>query len=85
MNNWGIRSGRERSSPTRSHGCCGVAGWRKCVGFVTKDERPPKEFPLKYQKSHHKSSRDLQFLVCSNLCKGNFLLGLVLELKIHVM
>ena len=74
MNNWGIRSGRERSSPTRSHGCCGVAGWRKCVGFATEDERPPKEFPLRCQILRHKSILGQPFLVCRVDCQQNFVL-----------
>ena len=34
MNNRGIRSGRERSSPTWGHGCRGVTGWRKPVDLA---------------------------------------------------
>ena len=39
--NRGNRSGRERSSPTWGHECCGVTGWRKCVGLAEGNERPP--------------------------------------------
>ena len=48
LNNWGIRSGRERSSPTRGHECCGVAGWRKCMDLALRYERPPLDLPLRW-------------------------------------
>ena len=41
LDNRGNRSGRERSSPTWGHECCGVTGWRKCVGLARRNERPP--------------------------------------------
>jgi len=41
LDNRGNRSGRERSSPTWGHECCGVTGWRKCVGLAEGYERPP--------------------------------------------
>ena len=45
MNSWGIRSGRERSSPTWGHGCRGVTGRRKSVDLAYGYEGPPMEFP----------------------------------------
>ena len=52
---WGIRSGRERSSPTRGHGCLRVPGRRKCVGLVLGNERPPGALPprnIRCRKRH---------------------------------
>ena len=46
MNNRGIRSGRERSSPTWGHGCRGVSGRRKPVDLAYGYEGPPLGFPL---------------------------------------
>ena len=45
MNNRGIRSGRERSSPTWGHGCRGVTGRRKPVDLAHGYEGPPLVFP----------------------------------------
>jgi hypothetical protein len=45
QNNRGIRSGRERSSPTWGHGCRGDSGRRKSVDLVHEYESPPEEFP----------------------------------------
>ena len=47
LDNRGNRSGRERSSPTWGHECCGATGWRKCVGLAEGYERPPLALPLK--------------------------------------
>ena len=49
MDNRGTRSGRERSSPTWGHGCCGDPGWRKLADLASWNERPPSEFPPKCQ------------------------------------
>jgi len=48
LDNRGNRSGRERSSPTWGHECCGVTGWRKCVGLARRNERPPQALPLSF-------------------------------------
>ena len=48
LDNRGNRSGRERSSPTWGHECCGVTGWRKCVGLARGNERPPLALPLSF-------------------------------------
>ena len=48
MNNRGIRSGRERSSPTWGHGCRGVSGRRKSVDLVRGYEGPPLVLPLQF-------------------------------------
>jgi len=49
-NNRGIRSGRERSSPTWGHGCRGVSGWRKPVDLVFEYECPSLAFPPQISK-----------------------------------
>ncbi len=45
MNNRGIRSGRERSSPTWGHECRGETGRRKPMDLARGYEGPPLEFP----------------------------------------
>ena len=49
-NNRGIRSGRERSSPTWGHGCRGVSGWRKPVDLVFEYECPSLALPPQISK-----------------------------------
>jgi len=69
MNNRGIRSGRERSSPTWGHGCRGVSGRRKLVDLAYGYEGPPLVFPLSfpnYSKQtllSQESSRQLELFV----------------------
>ena len=45
LNNRGNRSGRERSSPTWGHGCCGDPGWRKPADLAVGSARPPLALP----------------------------------------